>query len=130
MNLIPHRYLQTHHPHLHLLAETHTLADHSDLHSAKLNELGEGDLDKVEMVVTLGGDGTVLHTSNLFGVGECPPVVSFSMGSLGFLLPFRESGFYLRVATAEQREISRKFRSSAFRGWDAFELLNVYGRKS
>jgi NADH kinase len=40
------------------------------------------------MVLTLGGDGTVLHVSNLFSHGECPPVLSFSMGSLGFLLPF------------------------------------------
>ena len=42
------------------------------------------------MVITVGGDGTVLHTSNLFDEGECPPVVCFSMGSLGFLLPFRK----------------------------------------
>jgi NADH kinase len=42
------------------------------------------------MVITLGGDGTILHVSHLFGEGECPPVLSFSMGSLGFLLPFRE----------------------------------------
>lgn len=40
------------------------------------------------LALTLGGDGTVLHTSNLFSQGECPPVLSFSMGSLGFLLPF------------------------------------------
>lgn len=42
-------------------------------------------------MITLGGDGTILHVSNLFGEGECPPVLSFSMGSLGFLLPFRKS---------------------------------------
>ena len=46
---------------------------------------------QTDLVITLGGDGTILHTSNLFGAGECPPVLSFSMGSLGFLLPFRES---------------------------------------
>lgn len=40
------------------------------------------------LVITLGGDGTVLHVSNLFSRGECPPVLCFSMGSLGFLLPF------------------------------------------
>lgn len=42
------------------------------------------------LVVTLGGDGTILHVSNLFSQGECPPVLSFSMGTLGFLLPFRK----------------------------------------
>ncbi|KAL6053491.1 NADH kinase pos5 [Balamuthia mandrillaris] len=42
----------------------------------------------VDFVVTLGGDGTILHTSSLFQT-EVPPVLSFSMGTLGFLLPFR-----------------------------------------
>jgi NADH kinase len=49
------------------------------------------------MVITLGGDGTILHTSHLFGEGECPPVLSFSMGSLGFLLPFRKSLLILKL---------------------------------
>ena len=32
----------------------------------------------------LGGDGVILHASNLF-IGAVPPVVSFNLGSLGFL---------------------------------------------
>lgn len=40
--------------------------------------------------MTLGGDGTILHASSLFRTGAVPPVLSFSMGTLGFLLPFRE----------------------------------------
>lgn len=32
----------------------------------------------------LGGDGVILHASNLFK-GAVPPVVSFNLGSLGFL---------------------------------------------
>ncbi|CAJ0827701.1 7042_t:CDS:10 [Entrophospora sp. SA101] len=41
----------------------------------------------VDFVVTLGGDGTILHVSSLFN--HCvPPIISFSMGTLGFLLPF------------------------------------------
>jgi NAD kinase len=43
----------------------------------------------VDFVVTLGGDGTILHVSSLFN-GRVPPIVSFSMGTLGFLLPFRK----------------------------------------
>jgi len=35
----------------------------------------------------LGGDGTLLHASSLFQK-SCPPILSFSMGSLGFLTPF------------------------------------------
>ncbi|KAI8923513.1 ATP-NAD kinase-like domain-containing protein [Entophlyctis helioformis] len=44
-------------------------------------------LDAVDFVVTLGGDGTILHASSLFSQ-QVPPIVSFSLGSLGFLLPF------------------------------------------
>lgn len=40
--------------------------------------------------MTLGGDGTILHASSLFSAGAVPPVLSFSMGTLGFLLPFRK----------------------------------------
>jgi NAD kinase len=47
------------------------------------------DSEKIDLVVTLGGDGTILHASSLFSVGAVPPVLSFSMGTLGFLLPFR-----------------------------------------
>lgn len=43
---------------------------------------------QIDFVVTLGGDGTVLHTSNLFQ-GIVPPVLSFSLGSLGFLTKFK-----------------------------------------
>ncbi|KAI5287658.1 hypothetical protein KEM54_005839 [Ascosphaera aggregata] len=42
---------------------------------------------QIDFVVTLGGDGTVLHTSCLFQ-GVVPPVLSFSLGSLGFLTKF------------------------------------------
>ncbi|KAK9832689.1 hypothetical protein WJX81_000190 [Elliptochloris bilobata] len=46
----------------------------------------------VDFCVTLGGDGTVLHLTSLFTQDEpLPPVVSFAMGTLGFLTPF-ESG--------------------------------------
>ncbi|KAL1406854.1 NADH kinase pos5 [Vanrija albida] len=35
----------------------------------------------------------MLHASALFSQGECPPVLCFSMGSLGFLLPFPIESF-------------------------------------
>jgi NADH kinase len=38
------------------------------------------------MVTTLGGDGTILHASSLFSTTlHVPPILSFSMGTLGFL---------------------------------------------
>ncbi|KIK09124.1 hypothetical protein K443DRAFT_83195, partial [Laccaria amethystina LaAM-08-1] len=47
----------------------------------------------IDLVVTLGGDGTILHASSLFSAGAVPPVLSFSMGTLGFLLPFHIDDF-------------------------------------
>ena len=50
-------------------------------------------------MVTLGGDGTILRASSLFKTGPVPPVLSFSMGTLGFLLPYRMySVFFLLFA--------------------------------
>ncbi|GAB5354788.1 hypothetical protein AAMO2058_000149400 [Amorphochlora amoebiformis] len=51
----------------------------------KLNEI-------VDFVVCLGGDGTLLWLSNLFRK-SVPPVISFAMGSLGFLTPFPASQY-------------------------------------
>lgn len=43
--------------------------------------------EKFDLVITLGGDGTVLFTSWLFQ-RVVPPILSFSLGSLGFLTNF------------------------------------------
>lgn len=41
---------------------------------------------KVDLVTTLGGDGTILRAASLFShQTSVPPILSFSMGSLGFL---------------------------------------------
>jgi NADH kinase len=42
--------------------------------------------DKTDLVCTLGGDGTLLRASSLFSHAESvPPVLSFAMGTIGFL---------------------------------------------
>jgi NAD+ kinase len=43
--------------------------------------------ERFDLVLTLGGDGTVLYTSCLFQ-RIVPPVLAFSLGSLGFLTNF------------------------------------------
>ncbi|CAJ2510532.1 Uu.00g133410.m01.CDS01 [Anthostomella pinea] len=41
---------------------------------------------KIDLVATLGGDGTILRAASLFSLhASVPPILSFSMGSLGFL---------------------------------------------
>ncbi|PRW57924.1 ATP-NAD kinase isoform B [Chlorella sorokiniana] len=52
--------------------DTYEQQDLADLHSF------------VDFVVCLGGDGLLLHAASLFGPG-LPPVISFKLGSLGFL---------------------------------------------
>lgn len=50
--------------------------------------------EKFDLVLTLGGDGTVLFTSWLFQ-RVVPPILSFALGSLGFLTNFEfEQGKY------------------------------------
>ncbi|EFX00075.1 mitochondrial NADH kinase [Grosmannia clavigera kw1407] len=42
--------------------------------------------DKIDLITTLGGDGTILRAASLFSLQpSVPPVLSFSMGTLGFL---------------------------------------------
>ncbi|EFX02607.1 NAD+ kinase [Grosmannia clavigera kw1407] len=48
--------------------------------------------ENFDLVITLGGDGTVLFTSWLFQ-RIVPPVLSFSLGSLGFLTTFEYERF-------------------------------------
>ncbi|KAF3491079.1 ferric reductase [Arthroderma uncinatum] len=48
--------------------------------------------EKFDLVITLGGDGTVLFTSWLFQ-RVVPPILSFSLGSLGFLTNFEFSKY-------------------------------------
>ena len=52
---------------------------------------------KFDLVVTLGGDGTVLYVSNLFQ-RVVPPVISFALGSLGFLTNFKFEQFRERMS--------------------------------
>ena len=52
-----------------------------------------------DFVITLGGDGTMLYTNWLF---QCivPPVLAFSLGSLGFLTKFDFSTYQNTITTA------------------------------
>lgn len=52
-----------------------------------------------DFVITLGGDGTVLYTSWLFQ-RIVPPVLSFSLGSLGFLTKFDFNDYQNTLDTA------------------------------
>ncbi|RUS14470.1 ATP-NAD kinase-like domain-containing protein [Endogone sp. FLAS-F59071] len=57
-----------------------------------------------DFVITLGGDGTVLFASWLFQ-GIVPPVISFYLGSLGFLTPFDFSNYQNDLTTAIEQGV-------------------------
>ncbi len=44
--------------------------------------------NRIDAIVTLGGDGTILFVCQMFGDDRVPPILSFNIGSLGFLTPF------------------------------------------
>jgi len=45
---------------------------------------------KTDILVTLGGDGTILYAASLFSTSRAvPPVLAFAMGTLGFLGEFK-----------------------------------------
>ncbi|XP_046706947.1 NAD kinase b [Silurus meridionalis] len=52
--------------------------------------------DCIDLIVCLGGDGTLLYASSLFQ-GSVPPVMAFHLGSLGFLTPFKFESYKTEV---------------------------------
>lgn len=80
-------YMARHHPKATLFHE-----DAQDMPPA-VERWRASDGQPIDLVITLGGDGTVLRVSSLFSTGPVPPVLSFSMGTLGFLLPFHIGSF-------------------------------------
>lgn len=63
------------------------------------NELCAKRPQTFDFAITLGGDGTLLYASWLFQ-RTVPPVLSFAMGSLGFLTKFDYGGFRETLTTA------------------------------
>ncbi|KAF6719774.1 NAD kinase [Oryzias melastigma] len=52
--------------------------------------------NRVDFIICLGGDGTLLYASSLFQ-DSVPPVMAFHLGSLGFLTPFQFDAFQSQV---------------------------------
>ncbi|PKY04460.1 ATP-NAD kinase [Aspergillus campestris IBT 28561] len=84
-------YATSTYPSISIILEPHTANEvHADLqapvYSAPQDQLPPALHNKADLTVTLGGDGTILHASSLFATCfNVPPVLSFSMGTLGFL---------------------------------------------
>lgn len=56
------------------------------IYTVEASDVGAQFPKKIDLVTTLGGDGTILRAASLFShQASVPPILSFSMGSLGFL---------------------------------------------
>jgi NADH kinase len=87
------RHVKSSYPDTNLVFEPYVAKEVHDSFDFPVYTLNEGGLesnvpyhDKVDLTATLGGDGTILHAASLFAAAKSvPPVLSFSMGTLGFL---------------------------------------------
>ncbi|XP_016943253.3 NAD kinase isoform X2 [Drosophila suzukii] len=72
---------------------------------------GRDDLtDRIDFIVCLGGDGTLLYASQLFQQ-SVPPVMAFYLGSLGFLTPFQCDNFQEQVTSVLEGHAALTLRS-------------------
>lgn len=90
--LTPFRYIKETYPNLNILMEPRTAFETSQAFQFPIFSASHQDPDnallhqKTDFVTTFGGDGTILHASSLFATSQTvPPILSFSMGTLGFL---------------------------------------------
>ena len=74
------------------------------------NEQADDLTDKIDFVVCLGGDGTLLYASSLFQQ-SVPPIMAFHLGSLGFLAPFKFEDFSTQVTQVLQGQAALTLRS-------------------
>ncbi|GFV57225.1 hypothetical protein TNCV_346511 [Trichonephila clavipes] len=72
---------------------------------------GRDDLtDKIDFIICMGGDGTLLYASSLFQQ-SVPPVMAFHLGSLGFLTPFEFDNFEEQVTNVLEGHAALTLRS-------------------
>lgn len=87
---------------------------------------------KFDLVITLGGDGTVLYTSWLFQQ-VVPPILPFALGSLGFLTNFSFQDYQKELTSVFENgmrvNLRMRFRCTVFRAAErmrpqVYEVLN------
>ncbi|RMZ86042.1 hypothetical protein DV737_g308, partial [Chaetothyriales sp. CBS 132003] len=105
-------------------------ATHFDVFAALDSLSSDSDYhQKIDLVVTFGGDGTILHAASIFAAAaHVPPVLSFSMGTLGFLGEWKFSEYkrafrevYMSGAPSERQAIleSNGNHHNALTGWSS-----------
>lgn len=74
---------------------------------------GKEQTEHPDLVICLGGDGTVLHANSLFQ-NSMPPVMAFGLGSLSFLAPFRVRKYKQSIASVLSQGCKVTLRSRLF----------------
>ena len=69
------------------------------------------DMTRFDMVVSLGGDGTILRTARLVGKTRIP-ILGINFGHLGFLVNSSEDGVVAIMAAALAGDVTREERTS------------------
>lgn len=85
-----------------------------------------------DFVITLGGDGTVLFSSWLFQ-SNVPPVIPFSLGSLGFLTPFSFENYKPTLehilSKGTRLHMRMRFRATVYRAMDNIDPATARERR-
>ena len=82
----------------------------SPLKGAAKEMNGDGDLDLLDLVIVLGGDGTYLQAVRLLN-GRKTPIVGVNLGSLGFLTDNRLEELHSTVKSTLNNEMESRPRS-------------------
>lgn len=93
------------------------LGEHSDSLLNVKKYVSERHKDKINLVVTLGGDGTLLWATGLFKIGPMPPVVSFNYGSVGFMTCYSYDEYHTvlnEIMTSRQLLVDLKRRIECY----------------
>ena len=64
----------------------------------KVKSLNGINIKKINGIITIGGDGTILWASKYFKCGGIPPIIAFAMGTISYMCAFPVSQ-YISVLT-------------------------------
>ncbi|OAF64886.1 hypothetical protein A3Q56_07391, partial [Intoshia linei] len=90
-------------------------------------------LDKIDLVITLGGDGTVIYAASLFQHKSPPPIATFHFGSLGFMANMKYSEYQKtlsdifegnRLSLIKRERISAVIHNKSNKVKDKYVVLN------
>lgn len=94
--------------------------------ASSINISGEKELDQIDLVIVLGGDGTYLKAVRLLN-GRKTPIVGINLGSLGFLTDNRIEEMYSILKSTFKNEMENRARSVLnieLKGQNNFLALN------